>query len=224
MSASFRNPSVEWFVGWFGGELVIGQVLVCRRDKGYGLRHAQDREKSAEELRPAAPGEARVIAQFTEGGAFRPLKAAPTLRRGWRIVANSDAELATALDRLYPGVIADLYATLQRPLPVTDYRTFTNRQTGMYRITSFLDDLDAATMVRKCCAPQFCLKRRFWDVSGLAPEVVTDKSVIPCLEPCAVLLEFARKVVRATQRENLPVSNVLSKLDPAPKEEEGEGA
>jgi 4Fe-4S binding protein/cobalt chelatase family protein len=220
MSAPFRNPAVEWFVSWFGGQVVIGQVLVCRRDKGYELRHAEDHESATRELRQATPEEARAIAQFTEGGAFRPLKSAPTLRRGWRILANSDTELATALDRLYPGVIADLYATLQRPAPVTDYRAFTSRQTGMYRITTFLDDVDAGAVVRKCCASQFCLKRRFWDVSGLAPEVVTDKSVIPCLEPCAVLLEFARKVVRATQQENLPVSDVLSKLDPVSKDEE----
>jgi hypothetical protein len=220
MSAPFRNPAVEWFASWFGAELVIGQVLMCRRDKAYELRHAEDHEKSAGELRQITPEEARAIAQFTEGGAFRPLKCAPTLRRGWRIVANSDAELATALDRLYPGAIADLYATLKPPAPVTDYRAFANRQTGMYRITTFLDDVEAGAVVRKCCAQEFCLKRRFWDVSGLAPEAPGDKSVIPCLEPCAVLLEFARKVVRATQRANLPLADVLSKLDPVGKDEE----
>src|SRR5215208_4738223 len=122
MSVSFRNPAVEWFAQWFGGELAIGQVVVCRRDKGYELRHAADREKSPQELRPVMPEEARAIAHFTEAGAFRPLKAAPTLRGGWRIVANSDAELATALDRLYPGAIADLYTTLQSSVAVTDYR------------------------------------------------------------------------------------------------------
>lgn len=220
MNAPFHNPTVEWFVSWFGGELVIGQVLVCRRDKSYELRHAEDHEKSARELRPVTPEEARAIAQFTEAGAFRPLKSAPTLRRGWQIVANSDAELATALDRLYPGAIADLYAALQRSAPVTDYRAFTNRQTGMYRITAFLDDVEAGAVVRKCCAQEFCLKRRFWDVSGLAPEAVGDKSVIPCLEPCAVLLEFVRKVVRAAQREKLPASDILPKLSPAPKDEQ----
>lgn len=222
MSTPFRNPAVEWFVTWFGGELVIGQVLVCRRDKGYELRHAGDHEKSVQELRQVTPEEARAIAQFTEGGAFRPLKSAPTLRRGWRIVANSDAELATALDRLYPGAIADLYATLQRSATVTDYRAFTNRQTGMYRITTFLDDVEAGAVGRKCCAQEFCLKRRFWDVSDKAPKVAGEKSVIPCLEPCAVLLEFARKVVRAAQREKLPVNDILPKLNPTPKDEQAE--
>jgi hypothetical protein len=220
MPDAFRNPALEWFVHWFGDELVIGEVRICRRETAYELRHVADDAKGAVELKQCTPEEARAIAQFTESGVFRPLKSAPTLRRGWRILAVSDAELGTALDRLYPGVIADLYATLQRPPPTTDYRELTSRQTGMYRITNLLSDLDAAAMVRKCCAREFCLKRRFWDVAGLAPEVIEDKTVIPCLEPCPILLEYARKVVRAMQRENAPVQNVLPKLQPHVTQEE----
>ena len=36
---------------------------------------------------------------------------------------------------------------------------------------------------------------------GLAPDESTAKSVIPCLEPCALLLEFARKAQRIEQSE-----------------------
>jgi hypothetical protein len=214
VSAAFRNPAVEWFTQWFGGELVLGQVRVCRRDNGYDLRHVADYARQDAELQEMSPEEARSLAQFTEGGEFRPLKSAPTLKRGWRIVANSDAELFTAIDRLYPGAIADLYATLQHPPPATDYRAFTNRQTGMYRITTFLSDMDAAAVARKACAPEYCLKRRFWDVEGLAPEVVAHKSVIPCLEPCGIFLEFARKVVRAMQQQKAPAEVVLPQLQP----------
>jgi sirohydrochlorin cobaltochelatase len=214
VSASFHNPALEWFVQWFGGELVLGEVLVCRRENGYELRHTADHEKRGEELQQVTPEESRTIAQFTDTGEFRALKAAPTLRRGWRIVAKSDAELLLALDRLYPGAVADLYATLQHPPPATDYRAFTNRQTGMYRITTFLDDVEAAAVVRKCCAPNYCLKRRFWDVGGVAPEMVTQKSVIPCLEPCPILLEFARKAVRAVQQQKAPVESILAQLQP----------
>jgi hypothetical protein len=213
MPGAFRNPALEWFVHWFSDEVVIGEVRVCRRDSGYELRHVADDDKAAD-LKDFTPEEAREVAQTTESGAFRPLKSAPTLRRGWQIKAASDAELGTALDRLYPGVIGDLYATLQHPPPTTDYRAFAARQTGMYRIANFLSDLDAAAMVRKCCAREFCLKRRFWDIGGLAPEVVDQKTVIPCLEPCAILLEFARKVVRATQQQNLAVRDVLPTLQP----------
>ena len=73
--------------------------------------------------------------------------------------------------RLYPGAIADLYATREGAAPVTNYREFTDRQTGMYRITTFLSDADAGLTIQKCCAPEFCLKRRLWSVSGLSPEV-----------------------------------------------------
>jgi hypothetical protein len=214
MSASLRNPAAEWFVDWCGDERVIGQVLVCRRGQGYELRHIADRDASVQQLREASAEEVRTIAQFTEEGAFRPLKSAPTLRRGWRIATGSDAELAAALDRLYPGAIADLFATLQHPPPATDYREFTNRQSGMYRITALLDESQAGAMVMKCCAAQFCLKRRFWDAGGFAPEIIEQKSVIPCLEPCAILLEFARKVVRASQQQRLPPAEVLMKLEP----------
>jgi hypothetical protein len=214
MPGAFRNPALEWFVHWFGDELVIGQVRVCRRERGYELRHVADHDKAVAELKQCRVEEAREIAQSTEAGVFRPLKSAPTLRRGWQIMAASDGELGMALDRLYPGVIADLYATLQRPPPATDYRELTSRQTGMYRITNLLSDLDAAAMVRKCCAREFCLKRRFWDAAGLAPEAIEDKTVMPCLEPCPILLEFARKVVRAMQRENAPIQEVLPKLQP----------
>jgi len=214
MPGTFRNPALEWLVQWFGNELVIGQVRVCRRDKGYELRHVADHAKTAAELKQCTAEEARDIAQFTESGAFRPLKSAPTLRRGWQITAASDAELGTALDRLYPGAIADLYATLRHPPPVTDYRAMAARQSGMYRITNLLEDLEAAAVVRKCCAPEFCLKRRFWDVDELAPEVTQHKTIIPCLEPCAILLEFARKVVRAKQQENLPVQDIVAKVEP----------
>src|SRR5262245_56701409 len=121
MSGVFRNPALEWFVDRFGEEFVIGQVRIRRREPGYELQHVADDEKGGE-LKEVSPEGAREIAQFTEAGVFRPLKSAPTLRRGWRIMAGSDGALGTALDRLYPGAIADLYATLPDPAPATDYR------------------------------------------------------------------------------------------------------
>jgi hypothetical protein len=219
MNGDFRNPALGWFVQWFAKELVLGQVRICRMENGFELRHVDDWAVPPDQLKTIIAEEAREIAQLTESGAFRPLKAAPTLRRGWRIVAGSDVDLGTAVDRLYPGAVADLYATLQQPLPITDYREFTARQSGMYRITTFLDDTDAAAVVRKCCAREFCLKRRFWDVAGHAPEEPAQKSVIPCLEPCAILLEYSRKVVRAMQQEKAPASAVLPNLQPNSKPE-----
>lgn len=218
MMPTFHNPALEWFTKSFQDEVLVAEVLVRRIDRHFELAHVADRALT--QLRDAKPHEARTIAQFTDHKEFRPLRSAPTLRRGWRIVAISDAELATALDQLYPGFIADFYSARNGLAVPTDYGPCTERQTGMYRITSFLKGADAAAVVQKCCAPMYCLKCRLWDVSGHAPDSARQKSVIPCFEPCAILLEFARKTVRAMQRENAAAIDVVRRLEPFPKGDE----
>src|SRR5687767_3481956 len=96
------NPAVEAFIARIGNELVFAQVSISRAGKNFELRHAVERDAPAEKLRLVPPGNLRALAQFTASGGFRPLKAAPNLRTGWRVVANDDAELEVALNQLYP--------------------------------------------------------------------------------------------------------------------------
>ena len=197
----FNNPALETFVTCLIGELVFAQVLICRTAEGFELRHVADRAADAAGLRLLAVNELRALAQTTRAGAFRPLKAAPNLPSGWRVCARNATELETALNQLYPGALADWFAAQNPAPPVTHYREFTNRQSGMYRITALLPDAQAAQVIRAGCAKEFCLKRRWWTVDGLPVDAATEKSLIPCLEPCAVLLEFARKAMRIEQEE-----------------------
>jgi len=200
---SANQPALQAFLAQIDHELVLAQVLIWRVATGYELRHLADRDRAANTLRELRLSDVREIAQFTANGAFRPLKAAPSLAAGWFLQANDGDALASALNQLYPGVIADWFAVQSRRPPVTNYREFTNRQSGMYRITATLDDNQAAQVARACCQRRFCLKRRIWTVNGLAPERVEEKSLIPCLEPCEVLLEFARKTMRMEQEKKL---------------------
>ena len=154
---------------------------------------------AAESLRAIKLSEARALAQHTAAGEFRPLKSAPTLRTGWRLPLANDAELAAALQHLYPGALADWHAARAANPPVTNYRDYVNRQSGMYRITAKLDDAQATGVIRAGCDRANCLKRRLWSVAGLEPDAALEKSLIPCLEPCAVLMELARKTVRELQ-------------------------
>jgi len=193
------NPAIESLAECIAPELVFAQVVVHRANDRFDLRHVADRDASS--LRDVKATELRDIAQFTEEKQFRPLKSAPTLRRGWRFLARDTAELDEALRCLYPGAVADWFAARQPQPPVTHFREFTGRQTGMYRITTMLDDEQAAQVARACCHQRFCLKQRLWTVEGLAPDSAAEKSLIPCLEPCAVLLEFARTAVRLEQNE-----------------------
>ena len=196
-----ENPALKAFVAQAGDEVVLAQVLIRRNDGGHELRHVQDREAAIESLRAVRPAEARLLAQFTLAGEFRPLKAAPTLPGGWRILAATDLELEQALSGLYPGALADWHAARTLNPPVTNFRPFTERQSGMYRITTKLTDAQAGEVIRQGCDGAHCLKRRLWTVAGLEPDPAGQKSLIPCLEPCAVLLELARKAARAGQKD-----------------------
>ena len=220
MTAALRSPALEWFVQQIKDELLVAQVRVRRREDIFELRHVADWETDAGKLKLYNAEDALGIGQFTEEDAFRPLKSAPNLRRGWRIVARSDLELEAALNRLYPGFIPDLFAVRTSSTHVTHYREFTNRQTGMYRITTFLSDADAVAMAGKCCAARYCLKERLWSVEGQPGNPAEEKSVIPCLEPCAILLEYARKVVRASQRENVSAQRAVEMLEPDARQED----
>jgi hypothetical protein len=171
-------------------------VLIRRQGRGFELRHVEG--SGEKEIRPQ---DARAIANFNAQGQFRPLKSTKDLPGGWILHANSAAELELALGYFYPNAIADWFAAKQTPPPVTNYREFTNRQTGMYRITTFLDDAGVARVIDRICN-SICLKRRLWTVGSLPPDAANAKSLIPCLEPCAIFLEAARKEVRALQEKS----------------------
>lgn len=204
--SAFENPAVAAFVSETKPELVFAQILVRRVEVGFALRHIEDREHALENLRLVRENELRELAQFTATGAFRPLKSAPNLQSGWCFLAHDEAQLEFALNTLYPGAIADWFAVRFSKAAPTNYREFTNRQTGMYRITTMLSDDQAAPMVRSCCHKNFCLKQRLWTVGDLKADSSSEKSLIPCLEPCAILLEFARKAMRLEQQKGKRIS------------------
>jgi hypothetical protein len=196
---AITNPARDAFIRSIGSERTIAQVIIRRRETGYELRHLEDRDGPPELLRELRPEELRPLVQFTATGAFRPLKSAPTLQRGWRLTVENDAALEAALNRIYPGAIADWHAARAPDPPITHYREFTGRQTGMYRITTMLSNEQVGEVIRTVCHPGHCLKRRLWTVEGTAPDDARDKSLIPCLEPCALLLESARTTMRNEQ-------------------------
>jgi hypothetical protein len=210
MVSSIPNPALDAFIARVAPELLFGEVLVRKISDEFELTNIWDRGGAS--LRIVSLAELRDIAQFTAAKQFRPLKSAPTLQRGWRFIARNSSELDAALQHLYPGAVADWFAALQPHPPVTHYRDFTARQTGMYRVTT-LSDGDVVLVARACCRKEFCLKHRLWTVEGLAAETAGEKSLIPCLEPCALLLEFARTAARIEQQEKRGVSLARSEME-----------
>jgi len=199
------NPALEAFVAHIGDEFMLAQVLIRRKGAGFELRNAADQGKK-DLTHVGDLKELRELAQFTKESIFRPLKSAPTLREGWRMEVEDSEALGLALNCLYPGAVADWFAVRSERRVVTNYREFTGRQTGMYRITAMLPDAFAADAARACCDRKFCLKQRLWTVHDLTRDSEKEKSAIPCLEPCAIMLEFARKVMRMEQEEKTTVN------------------
>ena len=197
--SQFENSAIKAFVAAISDELCFAQILIRRNVAGFELRHVDDAQRDSN-LHFVEEKDLRELAQFTETGAFRPLKSSPNLRPGWRFVARNERELDFALNTLYPGAVADWFAVNFENAKPTNYREFTNRQTGMYRITTMLSDEQATPVIRACCHKNFCLKQRLWTIGALETDSREEKSLIPCLEPCAILLEFARKAVRLEQQ------------------------
>ena len=209
------NPAIDAFLRAIGVEKIWGEVLIRARNSFFELTHVTDREVPSERLRRIAISDARQIAMFTATRQFRPLHASPDLQRGWLLVCEGREDLWRALQEFYPGSVADWYVaqSSSADVPVTNYREFTNRQTGMYRITQLLNDEQAANVTRAACHARFCLKQRRWTVSGLEADRPGEKSEIVCLEPCAVLLELARKAARIEQEEKVAVEFSRSELE-----------
>ena len=116
------SPALASFLARMREECVVAQAIIRRVGNGFELRHRDDAGLSSEELRLLRIEELRALAQTTETGAYRPLKCAPTLRRGWRVAVAHDHELELALNHLYPGALADGHAAAGVNPPVTHYR------------------------------------------------------------------------------------------------------
>jgi hypothetical protein len=196
--AQTDNPWLADFINARWDEIVIAQIIVKRTPGGFELRHTADERAEVGTLKAIRPIDARKIANFNTAGEYRPLKSTGDLPRGWLVRANSAEELEEALNHFYPNALADRFALNQAPPPITCYREFTARQTGMYRITTFLSDPDLARVIENLCTTK-CLKQRLWTSGEIPTDPPQIKSAIPCLEPCAILLEAARKEVRMLQ-------------------------
>ncbi|HAM71021.1 MAG TPA: hypothetical protein DCM86_05200 [Verrucomicrobiales bacterium] len=213
MPDSQTNPALTAFLASIREGLAFGQIWILPASGGYEIRHIADRQAPLDTLRRVNPDGLRRLAQEAPGGAFRPLRTAPDLASGWWAGVAGGAGLESAVDQIYPGAIADWYAASLNPVPVTHYREYTSRQSGMYRITAKLSDAQAAAVGRACCDARFCIRRRLWTLPGLEADAPEGKSLIPCLEPCPLLMEFARKAMRIDQEEAPPVPVALRSED-----------
>src|SRR6266550_4357042 len=111
------------------GYNALGQLEFVETSGGYRLYHWADKNCLEQARVYYSIEDARQIAKYDSAGAYRPLKGAPNLPRGWLIELTSIDNLKRALDYFYPGAIATWLAyQAGRAHPVCLRQTL-NRQT-----------------------------------------------------------------------------------------------
>ncbi len=187
---AIRELALQGGAMWFWGEVRVESV-----ETGvWRLRHGRDHLLGWEQLKRLSVQELQEWGDLDQNGDFRPLRSAPTLRNGWGCEARDIGLLEDALNRLYPGSVADWWTVKEHgETAAISFREFVNRQTGMFRSAQQLSAAGAEAAVRACCSPDICQKRRMWTVDSLGP---SSHGAFPCLEPCAVALEMARQAAK----------------------------
>ena len=193
----------------------IGQISIeARQDGTFVVTHHED--ASRKDLVPhLQASDAAQLARFDDAGNYRPLKTAPNLRHGWRLVLADRSALSIALDLFYPARLAAFLAWEAGDLMTTPLRETLERQTGMYRPAAKIADAEANTLVGNFCRSDGgCLRTILWKrdregtlASTLLPsekfdpshdQTGFDRPMIPllCQEACNLLVAEARKMVK----------------------------
>jgi sirohydrochlorin cobaltochelatase len=192
----------------------IGEVKVFREGGGWILHHADDeRRVGLEEFHRAE--DARAIATYDEKGAFRPLKTAPNLKRGWTLKLADEEAVKLALDFFYPAALGFWRHWKAGTLVPVPLRETLGRQTGMYRFANTISDEQAQEMITCECDPRAkCLRRITWPLR-VGRELVLDPAKQPppfgvvkpdeipllCVEACTLIVSAAREIARDNQKD-----------------------
>jgi sirohydrochlorin cobaltochelatase len=210
------DPVEQVLAAEIGESCCIGEVFIARTPTGgFVLCHRDDDSKDAEQVFHDAAA-AVEIAKYDDGGNYRPLKTAPSLRHGWRLELLDLTELRLALDYLYPGRLAMLSAWKQNRLATTPLRETLDRQSGMYRVAAKISDEQIDEVVANFCRSDGgCLRTILWKrhrtgriASTRLPTQKFEPSydqcgrgqrTIPllCQEPCHLLVNECRNAVKA---------------------------
>jgi len=141
----------------------FGQILMRRTDSGgFVLLHRDDKDRDDLPVFRNSD-DAAEIARYDDAGKYRPLKAAPNLRHGWRLEIANLTGLRRALDYFYPGRLAMFVAWKENRLATTPLRQTLNRQSGMYRVAAKISDDQINQLLGDFCRSNGgCLRTILW--------------------------------------------------------------
>jgi sirohydrochlorin cobaltochelatase len=139
----------------------IGQLQIVSSEEGFVLCHRDDAERT--DLKNYDIDDALEVAKFDDARRYRPLKTAPNLRHGWKILAHDLFQVEKVIDAIYPGRLAVLHAFKSGQLTTTSLRETLNRQSGMYRVAAKISDEQIDGLVGNFCRSNGgCLRTILW--------------------------------------------------------------
>lgn len=201
----------------------LGQLIIRRVESaGYSIRHRSDDQQAYKTLTVHTDAAAALeIVRYDQDGRYRPLKGAPDLRTGWELRLDSIPEVRQALDYFYPGAFSTWLAFNRGKVSPVDLRQTLTRQTGMYRVTQKLTDVQAEELAGWFCqSGSGCLRTILWTINGNLPQKYLPSSkfdpkadqlgekggvlgnngraLVPflCLEACNLFVAESRKIVK----------------------------
>lgn len=195
----------------------IGQVSIRKTAEGFELRHWEDAARGdlASYFRPE---DARHLATYTDAREYRPLRTAPNLRHGWRLVVRDVPALRVAIDHFYPAMLGILGSYRRGTLEPVHLRETLARQSGMYAVTRKATDSELQETIQGFCTSQGgCLKTILWRISPETPvatlppekfdpgakQLPTEARTMPllCHEGCNLLVAKVREVVKSRRTD-----------------------
>ena len=209
-----KDSILEALSTWLAaGRNRFGELII----KGTELCHYHDRDREDLELF-TKPEAARLIATLDDADQYRPLKSAPNLRHGWKLVLKDLQEVKLALDFFYPAMLGTLLAWEQQRLAATNFRDTVARQSGMYAVTKHISNAQADELIGEFCRHDTkCLKRILWQIDTERPiTTLAHQKFLPpagphglgllepeeipliCCEACNLLVAAARRVVKVS--------------------------
>jgi sirohydrochlorin cobaltochelatase len=194
----------------------IGEILILKKGGGFTLVHHADGDSATGLEIFTQPEHARDISQYDGAGEYRPLKTAPSLKRGWELRLQNISGLHAALDFFYPAMLGVLRAWQAGVLQPVNFRETAARQSGMYDVVKKISNAQADDLIGDFCKSDGkCIKTILWklDAETFLTKLPVNKfdphaeqlhiggNSIPllCSEACNLLVAEARGIVRKSR-------------------------
>ena len=176
----------------------IGEVIIR---PGFDLIHQDDLESDPANLHCVQSlADLRELIRLDRDENFRPLRAAPNLRRGWIHHAPDLPGLQLVLDYLYPAELANWVLWRHQQLPTTPWSETAERQTGRFRIVREINGEALHELITHHCQAG-CLKQRLWPPARQSIQANANEIPLLCPEACNFFVGKAREKLKGPSED-----------------------